>query len=218
MIKSKIKTMPEQIALSLKNDIFKGAFIPGQKLKEKEIAAKYGTSRTPVRESFRVLEREGLISFLPNKGAFVALISKKEVVEIFELRKLIETYCIRKFISTAQPKAFEELGQLFEKMKKALMNGDFSDCLSCSIDFHFFIVNHLSNDSMSNLFNTMRCKIRCAQALLYFNKTRTFYEHIVELHQDLFDSISKREEYCEKILSRHLEDCCEEICENFKLL
>lgn len=72
----KIITIIDQIVDHIRSAIFSGKFIPGSKLKEKEISDWLGVSRMPVREAFRILEAQGLVEIEPNKGAKVPL-SKK---------------------------------------------------------------------------------------------------------------------------------------------
>ena len=56
-----------------------------EELKEKNIGDDLGVSRTPVREALRQLELEGLVTIIPNKGAYVVGISKEDIQDIFTL-------------------------------------------------------------------------------------------------------------------------------------
>ena len=55
----------------IRKDIFSGAFLPGQRLKVLDLAGRYATSQMPVREAFHILQGEGLVEVLPNRGAVV---------------------------------------------------------------------------------------------------------------------------------------------------
>ncbi|MET4574994.1 GntR family transcriptional regulator [Ottowia thiooxydans] len=79
-------SLPDQIVSRLTEDILKGVYQPGQRLKEQELALKMGTSRAPLREAFRVLERDGLIEILPWKGVRIVEPTNKEIKELFEAR------------------------------------------------------------------------------------------------------------------------------------
>ena len=54
------------------------------------IGEEMGVSRTPVREALRQLELEGLVSIIPNKGAYVTGITRKDVEDIYAIRSLLE--------------------------------------------------------------------------------------------------------------------------------
>ena len=67
-----------------------GRYRPGERLVEDKLAADFGVSRNPVRESLRTLEAEGLVEIRPRRGAFVATLSDEEVRELIELRASLE--------------------------------------------------------------------------------------------------------------------------------
>ena len=62
---------------TLRQAILRGELKPGERLMEVQLANKLGVSRTPIREAIRKLELEGLVTMIPNKGAYVTGISQK---------------------------------------------------------------------------------------------------------------------------------------------
>lgn len=72
--------------------IVNGAYAPGQHLKEEELSAEIGLSRTPVREALRWLAAKGLVAFERNQGTFVAHFSADDVDEVFNLRSMLEAH------------------------------------------------------------------------------------------------------------------------------
>ena len=74
----------------LRDDILNGKYVPGEELKEIPIGKDLGVSRTPVREALRKLELEGLVSIIPNKGAYVSGISGEDVHDIYVIRSYLE--------------------------------------------------------------------------------------------------------------------------------
>ena len=79
----------------LRNDILSGKYKNNEELRENTIAKEYGVSRTPVREAIRQLELEGLCVTVPNKGAYVNSIKRKDVEDIYAIRGLLEGLCAR---------------------------------------------------------------------------------------------------------------------------
>ena len=67
-----------------------GTLGPGDRLMEADLAARFRTSRTPVREALRQLEAEGLVSHVPRVGATVRRLDYSEVVELYEMRAVME--------------------------------------------------------------------------------------------------------------------------------
>lgn len=82
----------EQAYLTLRRQLADGTFPPGAHLREEDLAARLGVSRTPVREAVRRLDAEGWLRVVPNQGAFVAAWSIAEIAEIFDLRALLEAH------------------------------------------------------------------------------------------------------------------------------
>ena len=63
----------------LREDILNGVYKNHEELREVTIGEELGVSRTPVREALRQLELEGLVTIIPNKGAYVTAITRKDV-------------------------------------------------------------------------------------------------------------------------------------------
>jgi DNA-binding GntR family transcriptional regulator len=79
----------------LREDILSGKYEANEELKEIAIGEELGVSRTPVREALRQLELEGLVKIIPNKGAYVAGISNKDIHDIYMIRSYLEGLCAR---------------------------------------------------------------------------------------------------------------------------
>src|SRR5699024_4318732 len=86
-------------------------------LREAGIGEELGVSRTPVREALRQLELEGLVTIIPNKGAYVTGISLKDVHDIYMIRSMLEGLCARwatRYITEEQIEELEEVILLSE--------------------------------------------------------------------------------------------------------
>jgi DNA-binding GntR family transcriptional regulator len=102
-------TVAEQIAASIGDRIISGALLPRARILEEELAAEFGTSRGPVRDAIRVLEREGLVTLLPRRGAVVTDLSAREVQEMFEIRAGLLEIVARKVANAADPQVMAVL-------------------------------------------------------------------------------------------------------------
>jgi len=83
-------TAPHRIYAVIKERIIDGTYHPGQRLTEQSFADEFESSRTPVRESIRLLASEGYVVFRPNSGTVVRSWSVAELLEIFRLRARLE--------------------------------------------------------------------------------------------------------------------------------
>ena len=110
----------------LREDILSGKYKEHDELRENTLGKELGVSRTPVREALRQLELEGLVTIIPNKGAYVTGISSKDIRDIYILRSMLEGLCARwatEHITEEQLDELEEVILLSEfHMKKVSGN------------------------------------------------------------------------------------------------
>lgn len=84
------RTVAGSAAEAIRRKIFEGELADGEPLRQDELAAEFGISRTPVREALFQLEAEGLVRIEPHKGAVVAGAAASGIEETFELREVLE--------------------------------------------------------------------------------------------------------------------------------
>ena len=77
---------------ALRAAILEGEIAPGARLRAEALAERFGTSRTPVREALLMLEREGLVSVEPHRGAIVRSFDAADLLDLYEVRALIEPH------------------------------------------------------------------------------------------------------------------------------
>ena len=94
---------------TIREDILSGKYRYNEELKEKTIGDELGVSRTPVREALRQLELEGLVTIIPNKGAYVVGISKEDIQDIYEIRSRLEGLCAKWACSHITKEQLDEL-------------------------------------------------------------------------------------------------------------
>ena len=82
---------------------------PGEFLSEIELAARCGTSRTPVREACTRLMQDKWLSRIRRKGFMVTPISVRDIVDMYEYRKILECFSAEKVAQNATPEQIEEL-------------------------------------------------------------------------------------------------------------
>ena len=78
----------------LREEILSGRVPASTRLRQAEIAARFGISTTPVREAFRELATLGLVEIHPHRGAVVLAPSARELAQIYEVRTLVEPICV----------------------------------------------------------------------------------------------------------------------------
>ena len=84
------RPLREIVYEELKRQILVGEIAPGTRMMEVELAEEMGVSRTPIREAIRKLEKEGLVTIEPRRGAYASEISVKDMVDVLEVRQDLE--------------------------------------------------------------------------------------------------------------------------------
>ena len=97
-------------------EISNGTLLPGARLRETELAARFGISRTPVREAIRLLEADGLVAHMPRQGAAIRLLDYTEVMELYEMRAVLEGTAARLAARAASDMELDELIALNAEM------------------------------------------------------------------------------------------------------
>ena len=117
-------TLPAQIAARIGQAIVDGQFKPGEKLREADLARSFGVSRASVREALRLVEGEGLVTILPQRGAQVTVLSAQEVQDVFEIRANLMGLACARLAASASPEVHARLGDLLKNLKAAREDGD----------------------------------------------------------------------------------------------
>ncbi len=86
MVHVKPVTLREQVYDQIRQAIFERTLKPGDHIQERELTPLLNTSRTPLREALGLLERDGLVQYVPNRGWFVTKYTPPEIKEIFAIR------------------------------------------------------------------------------------------------------------------------------------
>jgi len=97
---------PSNVDLALeaiRDAIVSGRLRPGERVKEIPLAEELGFSRAPVRDALRLLERDGLVELVPNRGAVVPELRAVDVLEVYALRASLGTLALHKLMLDQRP-------------------------------------------------------------------------------------------------------------------
>ncbi len=106
-----------RIADSLRAAILGGSYLPGERIRQEDIAARSGASRIPVREALRMLDSEGLVTLVANSGAWVTKLTMRECVETYLIRERLEPLLLRTSMPALDAAAAGRLGELADEME-----------------------------------------------------------------------------------------------------
>jgi DNA-binding GntR family transcriptional regulator len=111
-------TTAQIVAGKLRDEIQEGVLGPGTRLRQNEIAARFGVSTTPVREAFAQLAVEGLVRIDPHRGAVVFHPTLEDLVEYYEIREALETLAVSNAAEAMTPALAKELTDHIDRMRR----------------------------------------------------------------------------------------------------
>lgn len=111
-----IKTYSAQVTEYIKRAILEGSLNPGDKVNEVHVAASLSISRAPVREALTMLEREGLIVSVPQRGKFINRLTKKQIEESYFTGGVLEAAAVAGSIGDFSDDDFESLQVIVDRM------------------------------------------------------------------------------------------------------
>jgi DNA-binding GntR family transcriptional regulator len=153
------ETRAERLAGQISNAILSGEFPPGARLDEQQLAARFGVSRTPVREALRQLATSGLIDLRPRRGALVASVTPEELQTMFAAMAEMEAACAR--LAALQMKAEErqELRHLQDTMAALVQRGDPDAYADANQSFHLAIYAGAHNRVLADFTANLRSRL-----------------------------------------------------------
>ena len=125
-----------RIAARLREGILNGELPPGARIRQEDVAGRFGASRAPVREALRILVHEGLVTTVANSGSWVASLTLAECEEIYQMRERLEPLLLRYSAPALTPSDFGELDRLAAEVADVARAEDVDRFLRLDREFH----------------------------------------------------------------------------------
>lgn len=195
--------LPEQIANQLRDRITGGLLTPGQRLSEAQLAADLGISRNTLREVFRLLTREGLLTHMPNRGVFVARPSMPAIVDIYRLRRLIEVPMLAQ--GWPQHPAVARMQEAVDQARLCQAAGDWRGVGSANMAFHAAIVALGDSPRLMAFHAQLAAELRLAFGLL--DSPERLHEPYIDRNREILDLLVRGEQaQAAAMLASYLDD------------
>lgn len=126
----------ERVADILRTRITEGLFLPGARLSEDEIGRRLDVSRNTLREAFRLLTHERLLTHRLNRGVFVRVLTVEDVTDLYRVRTVIECGVVRGLAGLPEPPPLDALTAAVAEGEKAYEEGEWRDLGTANMHFH----------------------------------------------------------------------------------
>jgi len=174
----------------LQKDILSGALPDKSKLTEQAVCKRYNVSRTPVREALRQLEADGLIENIPNRGAYVTGLSKRDISDLFDLRALFEVQAVEWAIKRMSSEDIDSLAEVMEFMEFYTLKKDAAKVLSFNSRFHSLIYEGTGNRKLQRSLEVYQTYLKYSAP--HRSYTESDLKTILEEHRAIYEAFESR--------------------------
>ncbi len=181
-------SLREEIASDIKMAILSGRFTAGERIYEGRIADEMGVSRVPVREALSLLEHEGLVERVPNRGVFVARLTGYEVGEFSSLRTVFEEFAMERAMTRATPADIAGLEEQLAVIGSAFAGRDKAAIFEADLGFHQRLVQAAHHGLLLKFWEQIATMLR-AQFITLLPVIYPISEDLAGRHRILLDAM-----------------------------
>lgn len=199
----------------IRKAITTGHFAPGQRLSERELADKYGISRTPVREAFRHLIQEGLLVYKPNSGYRIIPLSEDLAQHIMLMREMLETAAAKLVTQKDPAGAAQAMKKTLPQARLAHREGKLAELIRANQSFHQALVEKTGNPILETMYRILQGYIGLMMSVSLSWPRRpveTFKEH-----EKIIEALEKGDSRgAEKAIQQHIRNAGKGVLRNLR--
>lgn len=196
----------DKVYANLKQDLITGILRPGEFLQEKELADRFGVSKTPIREALTELVKDRFITLLPRKGYHVSLVDPQVVSENLELREILECAAVELAAHRISQEDLDELETLILPQppigERSNHHGELESYARTNVRFHQKIATASGNRSLARAMTSVLEDLTRA-IFIYYSLPN------IELgydHRAIVEAVRGRDaERARKVMKTHLQ-------------
>ncbi|SEP62880.1 DNA-binding transcriptional regulator, GntR family [Faunimonas pinastri] len=206
-----------QIRQALHQAIVTMRIRPGEMLSEKDIAARFGVSRQPVREAFIKLGEAGLVRILPQRGTLVVKISRVLVEDARFLRSAVEAAVIREVAQSTDARSLTMLEGNMDHQRRSVEAGDTQTFYFLDNEFHRLLATAAGRITAWGVVEDMKLQM---DRVRYLSMSDPAPMHVaMEQHEVIMEAVLARDpDRAEAAMKRHLSEIrlsLNELCEKY---
>jgi len=200
-------TTAKVVAERLREEIQHGMLAPGTRLRQNDVARRFGVSTTPVREAFAQLQAEGLVRIDPHRGAVVFHPTVEDVLEFYEIREALESLAVGHAIPHLRREVARDLTALIDRMRRT---EDARKWLRLNDEFHLRLYEAAGRPRLSGLIDNLRDA--SAPYIYMFVASRPVSERSNEEHQAILDACVRGDSNAaQRAIRQHLRDASKQL-------
>jgi DNA-binding GntR family transcriptional regulator len=196
-------TLADRIRKELETAISTGRIEPGSRLDEQEIAQRFGVSRTPVREAFRLLAANHLVELRGRQGAVVRSIGAHALIEMFQVMAELEGLCARLAARRVDAVQMAKIDAIHQKLEAVAARQDIDLFYDVNQEFHEAVYEASCNTFLAE--QTLRLRNQIAAYRRRVTKAPTRIADTLQEHAAVIDAIRNHDaERAHKAMRDHV--------------
>lgn len=198
------KPIWETIADKLKEDIISGVYLPGERLRENELAEKHASSKTPVKEALRYLEGIGFVEIVPYTMTLVKKMKREEVSDLYSIESVLEGLAARRATPHLSKGQISRMERYIEHLEKNFRENNHARHEKANIDFHSVLWEASGSAKLLELINSIRQQLQRFRTVTRRHPAR--FADLVADHREILDTLVQGDPgEAERIVRRHFE-------------
>ena len=181
-----------EILSRLRDYVVEGNIKDGGRVPERQLCGMFGISRTPLREALKVLAAEGLIELLPNRGARVRQLSRRDLEELFDVMGGLESLAGRLACEAISDEEIAEIERLHYDMYGAYLHRDMHNYFLINQRIHERIVEASRNETLRATYGNFAGRIRRVRYFANLARKRQRWAEAMREHEAILDALRRR--------------------------
>jgi DNA-binding GntR family transcriptional regulator len=212
-------TKAEEIAQLLEQAIRSGELAPGAILRQEQLSADFGVSRTPVREALRQLAARRLVSYVGKRGVQVRPLARDELLEMYVVRAALEGFAAElalPLVTKGDFRKMDRAARRFARLTESLRDADSgnlntrvlaSEWVEANDAFHDVFLNASGVVRLAEAARTVRGAFRY-QAVFWVPGVEFAELHVpnVEQHREILEAFEQRSSKVRELVQDHILD------------
>ncbi len=194
-VRSDTRTIHQDVVAALRTFIIRGELKPGVRLPERALCERLKVSRTPLRESLRVLANEGLVDLLPTRGARVAKLTPTDLQHLFETLKSLEATAGKLACERATEAEITEIRAIHRRMFTFFLAHRMPEYLDLNRMIHNLIVQAAHNPILESTYASLSNRLLWACAVSNELSERR-WEAAMNEHEQIIQALEQRAGDC----------------------
>ena len=196
-------SLHDELAVRLRRMIVENALEPGERINERDLCARFGVSRTPLREAIKVLAREGYVVLTPNRGATVAALTDADLDDAFPIMAALEALAGELAARNASDAQIAAILADHARMRAAFEAGDITAYFALNEAIHVAIAAASGNPTLERMQRSLDGRVR--RGRFQANVSPARWRQAMAEHEEIAEALAARDApRLSEILHRHL--------------